>query len=54
MSGGCKLESSTWTRGITYSVVCMFDAFNAGYTEFLCSESRLAYSIRQGTVDVGP
>jgi hypothetical protein len=36
------------------SVARMFDAFDAGYTEFLCSEIGLACSVRQGTLDVGP
>ena len=34
--------------------VCIFDAFNAGCADFLWSEIRLVYFIRQGTVDVGP
>jgi hypothetical protein len=37
-----------------FSVVCKLDEFDAGHAEFLYSEIGLAYSVRQGTVDVGP
>ena len=37
-----------------FSVVCLFDAFDVGHAEFFCSKIGLEYSVRQGTVDVGP